>query len=233
MLYAISMNIKEGDVFQDTLYSDYVSFFEKLGCRLVLIPNSTGAVKSYFDNLPIKGIILSGGNDLSSEFTGEKNIDIRNAAPLRDLKEKEMLDIAVERKLPVFGICRGMQFINCYFGGSLSQGIHQGDDKDNMHIAKTHTVNLSDRRVIDYLGKDEIEVNSYHHQGIKREQISSKLKIMGLCANDDFIEGLFHPQLPMAGIQWHPERKNPTPEDGARLVSAFLKRELYWEKIKI
>lgn len=229
MLCAISMNVKEGDVFQDILYSDYVDFFERLGCSLVLIPNATKSIESYFDNFKMEGIILSGGNDLSSEFTGQKNIDIRNASSERDSNEKAILDIALKRKLPVLGICRGMQFINCYFGGSLSQRISEESDEKNIHIAKTHVVSLCDRLAIEFFGKEKIKVNSYHHQGVRVGQISSQLKIMGFCEQDNLVEALYHPLLPIAGVQWHPERNNSSFEDSSKLAKAFVERKLYWE----
>ncbi len=229
MLYAISMSIKDAAVPEDFLYSDYLTFFEKLGCTLIFIPNASEKIESYFDDLPIKGVILSGGNDLSSEFTGQKNIDIRNAAPLRDLKEKRLLDISVSRKLPVFGICRGMQFINCYFGGSLTQNLAKQESED-LHIAKTHIVSLCDKKAVEFLAKSEIEVNSYHHQGIRRDQVSAQLKIMGVCAKDNLVEALFHPLLPIAGVQWHPERVSPSFDDGCKLAKAFINRELYWKE---
>jgi len=222
------MSINEGAVCQDGLYSDYVAFFEKFGCTLVFIPNSADKIKSYFDDLPIEGLILSGGNDLSSEFTGQKAVDVRNAAPLRDAKEKKLLDIAVERKLPVFGICRGMQFINCYFGGSLTQSISDKNDPGNIHVAKTHKVSVCDKKAVEFFGKDEILVNSYHHQGVKRDQLSLKLKIMAVSAKDDLVEALFHPQLPIAGVQWHPERNGSSFVDDSKLVRAFINRDLYW-----
>lgn len=230
MFYAISMSMKEDVAPADFLYSDYISFFEKFGATLVLMPNASEATALYFDTLPIEGVILSGGNDLSSAFTGQKNHDIRNAAPLRDQNEKKLLDIAVTKKLPVFGICRGMQFINCYFKGSLTQNIGEDKGEENIHSAKTHTVSLCDQRAVEFFGKNTIEVNSFHHQGIRRNQVSSQLKIMGVCEKDDLVEALFHPSLPIAAVQWHPERNSPSPEDSATLAKAFISKRLYWEK---
>ncbi len=230
MLYAISMTINERDVFQDALFSDYVSFFEKFGCTLVFIPNATGNIESYFTGFPIEGIILSGGNDLSSEFTGQKAVDIRNPAPLRDLMEKKLLDLAVKQEIPVLGICRGMQFINCYFGGSLTQNIESEKVSKKYHIRNTHSVTLCDKSAVDFFGKGAIEVNSYHHQGLKREQVSSELKIMAVSSKDGLVEALFHPLSPVAGVQWHPERSGSSFEDDSKLVRAFINRTLYWEK---
>ena len=224
------MNINEGAVFQDALYSDYVTFFEKFGCTLIFVPNASGKIESYFDNLPIEGLILSGGNDLSSDFIRQEAVDIRNSAPLRDLKEKKLLDLAVRRKLPVLGVCRGMQFINCYFGGSLTQSVCKGKDEENIHIAKTHTISLCDKRAVEFFGKDEMEVNSYHHQGVKRDQISFDLKIIAVSSRDDFVEALFHPLFPIAAVQWHPERNGSSFEDDSKLVRAFISRNLYWGK---
>jgi len=54
---------------QDRLFIDYCRYFEKFGCKLIYVPNFTSELNAYLNDLPIQRVILSGGNDLSSEFT--------------------------------------------------------------------------------------------------------------------------------------------------------------------
>ncbi len=229
MYYAISLSVEPGDVPRDFLYTDYRFFFEKFGCRLVYLPNHAGAIGSYFDDLPLSGVILSGGNDLSAEFTGQVDLDIRNPAPGRDAAEKKILDLAVARKMPVLGICRGMQFINCYFGGSITQKIGEQGGAKQPHVKRKHMIAICDNETSEFLGAKEMEVNSYHHQGIKKDQVAADLKIMAISPGDGIVEAVYHPSLPLVGVQWHPEREGSSPEVNDRLIEAFVWRKHHWK----
>ena len=227
----MSLNINN-PVLQDFLYTDYCLFFEKFGCKLIYLPNATSRIESYFNDFSIRGVILSGGNDLSSEFTKQEDINVCNSAPMRDLTEKKLLTIAIEHSIPVLGICRGMQFINVYFGGSTMQNIQNEIAANSYHVNTQHSVNICDSKASKLLGKDEVIVNSYHHQGVRKNQIAPCLKAIAISSKDKIIEAVYHPKLPIVGIQWHPERKGSSPEDDKKLIDAFVNRKLYWSKSK-
>ena len=226
MYCAITMSMAQDVAGHDFLYSDYGQFFENLGYQLIYLPNLSKNFNEYFDQLPIRALILSGGNDLSPEFTGDKPLDIRNSAPERDKAEKVILDLAIERGLPVIGICRGMHFINCYFGGKLTQIID-----DERHVRQKHLISFCDERVNRLVKSKEITVNSYHHQGIVIEQFSKQLKPLAVSVPDGLIEALYHPDFPIVGIQWHPERTGIKGDDDTKLIKAFLDKNNYWRKI--
>lgn len=230
MYYAISLSMQNEDNPQDFIYTDYCQFFEKFGIKLIYLPNISDNIETYFADLSVKGIILSGGNDLSPEFTGQTAVDIRNPAPKRDETEKRLLDLAVKQKIPVLGICRGMQFINCYFGGSITQNIEPKKNKEKLHVQNSHLITIGDEKMVGVFGKKEFKVNSFHHQGIHQEQVASYLKVMALCSEDKLVEALYHPLLPIAGIQWHPERKGSSIEYDSNLMEAFINNLLCWEK---
>jgi len=203
MLIAISQRQdknKHGD-YVDSLENNYVNYLSKFGIKLVVIPNMAD-VSSYFE-LPIEGVILSGGNDIVGY--GESSSEARDAT------EKKILDIAIDRKLPVLGICRGMQYINVYFGGKL--------EKIDGHVAINHKVSID--------GLGETEVNSYHGLGVTNDTLSTELKSFAMSEN--IVEGLNHPSLPIAGIEWHPERNSPDEEVNKKIVEAFINKEMFWK----
>ena len=210
---------KHGDRI-DSLENSYVNYLEQFGMKLVVIPNITGRVREYFENIPISGVVLSGGNDIDPVSFGDKPNNELSLAPARDKVEKELLDIAVEKKLPVLGICRGMQFINIYFGGKLID-----IRKDYTHPPRTnHLVTIQEA---DSLGK-EFMVNSYHNFGITMNILSSSLKPFAL-SPEGMVEGFYHSSLPIAGIVWHPERTSPDEEANKKLITDFVNKELFWK----
>ncbi len=211
----------------DVLEHTYPQYFKSFGILLLPIPNVALRVQDYFNQFPIQGIILTGGEDINPKLYGE-NIDWPNTSPFRDETEKKMLEIAVAREIPVLGICRGMQFINVFFGGKLVKNIKEEITAEHLP-GKDHLIKITNEKIISVLGEKEVMVNSYHNQAVTFGTVSPSLKIFAT-AEYNIIEGLYHPTLPIAGVQWHPERKNPEEEINNKLVEAFVKKELFWGK---
>jgi len=208
MLIAISQRNDKNKygIFVDSLESNYVEYLERFGASVIPIPNSPRNLKSYFEEIPIQGLVLSGGNDIGD-------------SELRDNLERKMLEFAIEKKLPVLGICRGMQFINDYFGGKL--------EKVQKHVRVDHKVEFSDDKIKEFFG-ETFKTNSYHNYGINDSGLSPEFRVFAR-ASDGVIEGLYHPKYCIAGIQWHPERDSPDKKINAKIINAFLDRELYWK----
>lgn len=222
MLIAISQRHdknQHGD-YIDNLENNYVDYLEKFGVRLIIIPNCSKDVVSYFEELSISGVILSGGNDINPELYGGKTEE-GTISKKRDETEEKMLEIAIEKRLPVLGICRGMQFINVFFKGKLITKV-KGEIE---HVATSHNTHILNEDLMKTLGK-EIRVNSYHKHKV---ELSSELKAFAK-SSDGIIEGLYHPSLPIVGLQWHPERENPDEEVNSKIMKAFLNKELFWKK---
>jgi len=202
----------------DNLENNYITYFEHLGFTLLLIPNTTEHVNEYFNAFPIKGVILTGGNDINSALTGEVNPNT-DYSQERDSTEKNILDIALENNLPVLGCCRGMQFLNVYFGGKTKWC----REVTNHQVRVDHNVEFVNQ---DYFSGKAM-VNSYHDHCITREVLSPELKAFALCGK--IVEGLYYPGKPIAGIQWHPERKSVDTETNKSIILAFKQRKLFWE----
>lgn len=184
--------VKEYGERRDCLDQAWTEYLESFGLVPIPLPNTVGDVSSYLDTLDIEGAILTGGNDLTHLDSAT------NSAPERDEFERELIDYALENDMPLLGVCRGMQLLNVYFGGGLSTV--EG------HVATTHDITFDiDTKSRDLSLPDITTVNSYHGYGIKEQDVAADLHSLGR-TNDSTIECLTHPDRPLYGVMWHPER---------------------------
>lgn len=172
---------------RDALSQDWPIFLEKLNLHPIFIPNSLSDVQSYLSDMHIDGLILSGGDNLG-DF------------PERDKTEKALLDYAIQNKIPVLGVCRGMQIINDYFGGSIEKS------NDSLHVQKNHPVEITNGNFLSFFDSDSVLVNSFHHNLIRKSTLGHDLKPFAIAKFDDTVEGFSHIDLPIFGVMWHPER---------------------------
>jgi len=229
MIIAISqrnMKMDKGSN-RDALENDYVKYYENFGITLLPIPNVSKDLNKYFDDIDINGIILSGGDDVNPTLYGSKP-ENEIVSEERDNTEKKLVDIAIEKNLPLLGNCRGAQFINVYFKGKLIRDVKSETGID--HVNKVHKIKIIDEKASYFLNKKELSVNSFHNQGITKDSLSSKLKAFAL-TDDGIIEGFYHQKYPIAGILWHPERDGSNGQADRKLIEAFLNKKFFW-KIK-
>lgn len=162
------------------------------------------------------GLLLPGGGDLEPWRYGQRNTASRGLEPERDAAELELAAWFTARRLPVLGICRGLQTLNVFFGGTLCQDIpgHSAqEDGDRRHAIQTAPSPL--RQVCG----EACTVNSAHHQAADR--LGGGLEAVQWTA-DGVVEALCHRTLPVWAVQWHPERL-PGPL-GGNLLGAFLEQ---------
>ena len=215
------IHLEKGD--RDSLEQAYITYFDKFSLNLLPIPNNKTNLESYF-LITIKGVILSGGNDISPEFSGLKESEVTDYSEKRDDTEYRLLDLSIKKSIPVLGICRGMQIINTYFNGKL---INLNERKiRESHVSVEHDVEIKEKACKKILGS-HTAVNSFHNQGINKESLSPKLKVFAQ-TKSEIIEGIYHPDYKIAGIQWHPERKSPDDSFNEKLIRQFLEEKLYW-----
>lgn len=152
----------------------------------VSLPNIGRAIVDYVLQWQLDGFIFSGGNDIGDNLR-------------RDLTEQTLLNFAISKNLPVFGVCRGLQLFQQYFGGLLSPC------PDKSHVAKEHTITLESSSL--NVGFPlELVVNSYHSWGVRLGDLAPSLEVLAR-SGDGFVEAIHHPKKPIIAVQWHPERK--------------------------
>ncbi|MCL1934526.1 MAG: membrane dipeptidase [Candidatus Azobacteroides sp.] len=209
MLIGLSVNHKEGT---SRIADAYVNAVVKAGGTPILIPLITDETALEEILSRIDGLILSGGGDIYSPLFGEELHPAVESYDLeRDRYEIALVKQAVERQIPVLGICRGSQLINVAFGGSLIQDIPSEVPKStvnhNQEEAReiaTHSVQIfPESRLHQIAQAEQIMVNSFHHQAVKTvapgfEAVAS--------AEDGVIEAIeSNEEKVIFGVQWHPE----------------------------
>ena len=159
----------------------------------------------------IDGILLTGGHDVHPSVYGEEPVPECGAVCReRDAMESELLKQALKRDIPVLGICRGIQFLNAYLGGTLYQDLPTERPPGTEHHQKppydipVHRVSVEkDSGLSRLLNTDSLSVNSYHHQAIKEK--ADSLKTMAI-SEDGIIEAVEMPDKRFVwAVQWHPE----------------------------
>ncbi|MGN1203780.1 MAG: gamma-glutamyl-gamma-aminobutyrate hydrolase family protein [Lachnospiraceae bacterium] len=157
------------------------------------------------------GLLLPGGGDITPAFFGQQKAGSRNIDTELDIIQLQALEQAVRYEKPVLGICKGLQIINVFFGGTIIQHMKQADrhcyrDGDQYH----DTTILPDSFLYRIYG-ERLLVNSAHHQCVGR--LGNDLCAVQFAADENtpvsITEGLCHKSLPVYGVQWHPERLQP------------------------
>lgn len=193
------------------LTANYENALKALHCSyLVSLSPSTEQLAS------CDRLLLPGGGDLAPALWNESDLGSHPPDPFLDKAQLSLLHAFVTAGKPVLGICRGLQVINVYFGGTIIQHLSTASVHEYRGADQFHSVyNIPDSALFQLYGPD-MTVNSAHHQG--SGQIGGGL-LVTQTAPDGVIEALEHEKKPVLGVQWHPER---TFTEGKRLFQYFL-----------
>lgn len=166
-------------------------------------------IKKMIEN--VDGIIMTGGVDIHPfRFNEEPNPKIGAISKERDDFDFLLMKCAFEKNKPIFGICRGIQLINVFFGGTLIQDIAYQKNTNILHSqtaprdVATHKIKIKKNSIIYDIFGEYGEVNSFHHQAI--DKLAKDFKITST-ANDGIIESIEYKKKDafIFGVQWHPE----------------------------
>lgn len=168
------------------------------------------------------GFIFCGGVDIDPKYYGEEIDGAKNICSVRDEFECALFKAAYKTGKPILGICRGMQVINVFLGGSLHQHI-DGHVQTEERGARTHSVTLSPEGMLSKIeGGEVIEVNTFHHQIVKR--LADGLIVDGVSSLDGYIEAYHHANHKfLLGVQWHPEAFFEESETSRKIFEAFIR----------
>ncbi len=194
------VDVSEHGERRNSLDMQWTLLLRRLGFFPVLIPNVAGGEKGFIEEHNLSGFILSGGND-----TLETGISFDE---VRQNFEMKLLTLAEHKKLPVIGICRGMQMINLYCGGK--------NKEISDHVAKDHPIDWNGETLV---------VNSFHNYGITGASLGDGL-LAEATAEDGSIEAIRHTTLPWFGVMWHPERTIPQADRHHLWLAKILSGEM-------
>lgn len=206
---------------------------EASGCFPVILP----AVGDRMDTSPaldcVSGLLLTGSpsNVHPDYYDDELSAPDVATDRARDATTLPTIRAAIERGIPVFAVCRGIQELNVALGGSLHQFVHLLPGKRDHRSDKTrpvgeraalaHPVQLTEGGVLQALfGADEVMVNSLHGQAVAEPAPGLVVEAV---SEDGVIEGLSAPDAPgwVLGVQWHPEALFRTDGPSRKLFEAF------------
>ena len=210
----------------------YLDAVERHGAVAVPIDATATALERERAFATMDGLLLSGGADLDPALYGQAVDGAHGIQRDRDVLEREAWDAAEARGVPVLGICRGFQAMNVFAGGRLQQHVdgHAGPGWGKGD-ALTHPLRaVPGTRLTRILypanvGGGVLTVNSYHHQGVRREDLAPRFVAAAVAPGHDgeLVEAFESTSGPFRmAVQCHPERTESTPRAFAGLFAFFV-----------
>lgn len=164
--------------------TNWINFLEPIASSIHVLQTFNSKLLVPIDNLDL--VIFTGGNDLSAVSECE-------LSSKRDRSEVDLLSECLQKDIPILGVCRGMQLLNHYFGGTTMN--------ISNHVRTTHQVDIHSKWL-----QNINKVNSYHSWGLVSERLSPDLVVSATCSEDESIEAIEHKKHRVRGVMWHPER---------------------------
>lgn len=207
----------------DLLPHSYATAVQRAGGLALVLPPDPALADAPEEVLDeIDGLLLAGGGDIDPAAYGDEAWpETTGVNPARDRFEMALARAAVERDMPVLGVCRGMQLLNVALGGTLVQHLPKfvghDDHRRTPGIFDDHEVELEPGSLAARAaGRERESVKSHHHQGVGR--VGRGLVVSGQAASDSVLEAI---ELPgrrfVLGVLWHPEE-----DEASRVIGALV-----------
>jgi gamma-glutamyl-gamma-aminobutyrate hydrolase PuuD len=198
----------------DVVHENHIELILRFGGVPVLIPRVPGTELVLDEYGPMHGLLLVEGEDISPSRYGGDPIPperMQDPDPSKDEIEFALIRKALDSGAAYLGICRGLQILNVARGGDLMADVQAGlgsgfphIDQDNYDAHRHPLEILPGTPLARWFGDGPVQVNSYHHQGVRR--LGKGLQAMAR-SPDGLVEGLYDPSHPFrVGLQFHPER---------------------------
>jgi putative glutamine amidotransferase len=203
----------------------YIVAIQRAGGIALMLPPDAALERDPDEVLDlIDGLILAGGADIDpASYGGAPHPETRGTVPERDGFEIALARRALERDMPLLGVCRGMQLMNVALGGTLlqhlpdSHGHHEHRRNPGTFDGADHDFRRADGSLAARAAGEAVHATkSHHHQGIDR--LGEGLEVTGWSAIDELPEAVELPERRFAlGVQWHPEA-----DERSRLIAALV-----------
>lgn len=213
---------KNYDEERDALAHDWIKFAELIDTTPVPIPNNLTNIGDYISKTNLRAIFLTGGGDCPQSIDNCHNsIDVK-----RNKTELKIIKFCIENHMPLIGICRGFQILNIYFGGTLTKNIISHENITNSHVNSETTIQLVNGDISQSSKKVLTSVKCFHDDGIMTTDLSQNLISFATAEDGNLIEAFQHKDLPIIGMQWHPERDTHLSSFNKKLIIKFLKEKI-------
>jgi putative glutamine amidotransferase len=208
----------------------YLEALERAGATPLPLDERSSAQARDSALAMMDGLLITGGADLDPTTYGERSAGSHAPDPERDALDMEAYAVATSRNVPVLGVCRGLQAINAFAGGTLVQhlGDHESETYPSPNVTRHRLDLVSGSRLAVILGEaPDLEVNSYHHQAVTAERLAPGLRVSATAPHPEvgeLVEAVeaTDPDRWLIGVQCHPERTESSPPVLERLWAAFV-----------
>ena len=185
--------VEKYDERRDALDQRWTGLLAKCGFAALPAPNQPAVAADLADDPAVAGILLTGGNDLA-KYGGN--------APERDATDRRLIEFALQKNLPLLGVCRGMQSVQDHFGIPLA--------RVEGHVCASQEIAIDGRRTT---------VNSYHCFGSRSS--SAELEVWAV-SDDGVVKAVRHTHRKVLCVMWHPERFAAFREDDLAMFRGFF-----------
>jgi putative glutamine amidotransferase len=207
----------------------YLESVERAGGFAVPLDDASSGADRASALASMDGLVISGGADIDPAMYHDRMAGARDLDPGRDRLDADAFRVAQDRSLPVLGVCRGLQAINVFSGGSLLQHLDGHESRPYPAVpAAQHPIRITGGTRLASIvgGADSLVVNTYHHQAVTTDRLAPGLIASASTADaaGDLVEAVESrdPDRWLVGIQCHPERTESSPMVLERLWAAFV-----------